>query len=206
MPSFEEDFIEARAKGESLKYKEWELIRADRIPVKKRNFMKINSHIWVVLLLSFCYSFANGKNMETYPKEINCIVEEYITNFSNWGENSINKIFIDRLLSSLIENKIIDKSQISFRSFFICKEQSRPKSSPDCFDVEIWEMKSSTDAEELFKFLSKPPAGLWIYDLEKPPKEFFIFKYFIIWVKARWNGTQFVVGEELDKIIKMCFE
>jgi hypothetical protein len=36
MPSFEKDFIEARAKGEPLKYKEWELIRADRIPVKKK--------------------------------------------------------------------------------------------------------------------------------------------------------------------------
>jgi hypothetical protein len=36
MPSFEEDFIEARAKGEPVKYKDWVLIRLDRIPVKKR--------------------------------------------------------------------------------------------------------------------------------------------------------------------------
>jgi hypothetical protein len=154
-----------------------------------------------------CYSLANGKGMEGDPNEINCIVNKYIAKFPKWRKTFHNYKYCP--WDWLVKDNIIESSQfISFEDFVI----SGDKDNGDCFWIEIWTMKSSIDAKRLFKFL-KEGVGvevpkLWSPPLSfyKPPKEFFVFENYFIWVNACSSTAQFDVYDELDKIIKMCFE
>jgi len=152
----------------------------------------------------FCYSFVSSEGLKIYPKEINCIINKYITEFSNWEE------FVGHISDSdinplgwLLEDKIIERNQvISIRQFKI----SGGKGKRDCFWIKIWKMKSSADAERLFVNCNESLRDRQDFYLYKMPKRFFIVEDYFIWVNACSFATQFVVGDELDKIINMCFE
>jgi len=153
-----------------------------------------------LLLLMFCYSFASDKNTKPYPKEINCIVNEYVARFPKWQKNH-QSIHEENLRRKLVRDQIIDSSQVIYAEVF---EIFGNKKYAD-FDVTIWTMKSSAYAEKSFELLRKEIARDPGY-IEKPPRELFVFKEHFIWANARSFSIKFVMKDELNKIINMCFE
>ena len=80
MPSFEEDFRNSRENGVPVKYKDWELIRTDRIPVQKKfsgtlRIISTNSE-WYQ---GVCLQVLNGKIKTVLGEGKSfCIWEDYM--------------------------------------------------------------------------------------------------------------------------------
>jgi hypothetical protein len=166
--------------------------------------MKMNKLLKKWLLLIFCYSIVSSQPVENYPDEINCIISKYLTGFSGSQEVQNNATFIERSLNDLIEWGVIKRNQVISIRFFVI---SGGLSTLDHFSVIIWEMQSPEDAVELSKSLQVASKGGRIREhLEKPPKTFFVFEKFFIWIKAWSFATQFDVRNERNRIVRMCFE
>jgi len=146
--------------------------------------------------------FTNGYSMERYPNEINCITSDYISSFSGWSEKESSVYDIDeRLLKDLTRHKIIERNQIiSVKLSAICGNRGKN----NCFYVEIWKMATSADAKRLSDLCND------LYqrkvDLEKPLKGCFAFENFCIWGTIYSYSAQFSVDDELNKIIRKCFD
>jgi hypothetical protein len=140
------------------------------------------------------------------PDEINCVANEYITGFSDWRELKLDTLNVNALRDSygwVVKEKIIEPDQvISIREFRIPGDKG---GSRNCLWVQIWKMKSSTDAEKLLANLTGKYEWL-IGNFLKSPKTYFVFEDYFIWINACSFATQFNVYDELNKITKMCFE
>jgi hypothetical protein len=161
--------------------------------------------IWVPILLIFYHFSVSGENTERYPNEINCILNNYITEFSNWEEivgRKADDYFINPLFW-LLEDNIIERNQIiSIREFRISGSEYRR----DCFWIKIWKMVSSADAERLLAYCKESVAGGYDFYLYKMPKSFFVVEDYFVWINACSFATRFNVNNEFRKIVDMCFE
>jgi hypothetical protein len=140
------------------------------------------------------------------PDEINCVANEYVTGFSGWSELKLDTLNVNALWYSygwVVKEKIIEPDQvISIREFRMPGDKG---GSRNCLWLQIWKMKSSTEAEKLLANLTGKYKWL-IEDFLKSPKTFFVFEDYFIWINACSFATQFNVYDELNKITKMCFE
>ncbi|MDR2577451.1 MAG: hypothetical protein LBC70_01385 [Chitinispirillales bacterium] len=160
--------------------------------------------IWFLFILLSCCFFSRGQNTESYPNEINCILNNYITEFSDWEEIAGHNF--DSYINPwgwLLEDKIIEQNQIiSIRQFRISGSEYRR----DCFWIKIWKMVSSADGERLLAYCKESVAGGYDFYLYKMPKSFFVVEDYFVWINACSFATRFNVDNEFRKIIDMCFE
>jgi len=141
---------------------------------------------------------ASGESAETYPGEINCIIDSAIPEFSQWEEFKYRP---DSPMMGLLYFTSSPIRPISFRLFKLSGKSSRRA----CVWVEIWKMKSSGDARKIDTLTGDDPAGWEMEYGSYSPKSHFIFnEYFILINGCSYEVDRRVFG--IDKHIrKRCF-
>jgi len=136
---------------------------------------------------------------DSYPDEINCVIDSVIPGFSQWEEFESPRS--DSPVIDLLYSTNSPIRPVSFRLFKL----SGKSSSRACIWVEIWKMKSSANARKIDTLIIDDIAT-WEMDYgSKTPKSFFVFKEYFILI----HGCSFVVDRRIfginKHIRKRCF-
>jgi len=140
----------------------------------------------------------NYESAEGYPDEINCVINNYIAQFSEWEE--LTEYYPKSPMMDLLDHTESRSRVVSFRQFKINDK------TPFRFWVEIWKMKSSADAKKLDNFCEKDPGRWELMCGYKSPRSYFVFNEYFILVNGNHFGYAGGIVHTKNQIIERCFE
>jgi len=150
---------------------------------------------------------ANNESAKNYPDKIKCIADNYIAGSSEIKkpshESSLRNILLlecEHLERLGVEDTIVMNIHVkSIKRFLL----DRKMGSRTSFGLEIWEMKTSADANRLVRLMHE---WSWSRIIEKPPKRFFVYENFFVLLTVNSVNRRHIIDEAASDIVEMCFE
>jgi len=173
-----------------------------KTPIRTTTLLALAALAVIAVLRSDAYAQSNPRETatENYPDEIMCIINNYAASSLKAQKRSGDvQQFCCRILRSQDckgKEAVVDSIPVKLISAFTLERKKESRT----FSMEIWEMRTSFDADKLFEMISETPC------LEKPPKRFFVHKNFLILLTVWSVDRRDIINEEVSEIIEMCFK